>query len=298
MTTANAPAPGSSNSGAQTPGLLARHHFLLRRLHSLTGVVPIGVFVIFHLFTNAQMIWGALGFEDAFQHEVEFIHSLPALLFLEIFGLWLPIAFHAGLGFVYTFTGKSNVDHYKYGGNVRYTLQRVSGIIAFVFIFLHIATLRWRLNVLGWYTPFYVHGEYAGQSVDLASASTAIAFNGGPEGSLLAAFIIVLFYSVGVMSAVFHWSNGLWTAAITWGVTTSVQSMRRWGYVCAVLFIALASFTALAIYGSVTYEPSEIELAAWMEMAGVDELAGYDTAFLDTPVEPAIGPAEGDFSSP
>ena len=286
----------TASASPAEPGLLERHHFLLRRLHSLTGIVPIGVFVIFHLFTNAQIIWGALGFEDTFQHEVDFIHDLPALLYLEIFGLWLPIAFHAGLGFVYTFSGKANVKHYRYGGNLRYTFQRVSGIVAFVFIFLHIATLRWRLDVFGWFTPFYADAEFGGETVGLASASTAIAFNGGPDASAFVGVLIVLFYAVGVMSAVFHWSNGLWTAAITWGVTTSVQSMRRWGYVCGALFIALTAFTALAIYGSVTYQPTETELAAWMNKAGrTEQVAGFDPAVTAAAAE--LAKAEDDFTA-
>ena len=41
-------------------GPLDRNHFLLRRLHSLTGVVPIGVFLLFHPTTNASVVWGML----------------------------------------------------------------------------------------------------------------------------------------------------------------------------------------------------------------------------------------------
>ena len=263
----------------QQPNLLERHHFLLRRLHSLTGIVPIGVFVIFHLFTNMQLIWGALGLEDTFQHEVEFIHDLPALLYLEIFGLWLPIGFHAALGFWYTFTGKSNIDRYKYGGNVRYTLQRVTGILAFVFIFLHIATLRWRWDIFGWYTPFFVYAETPGgqilatdkhgDALGLASASTAIAFRGGPEGNLFAAFLVVALYVIGVSSAVFHWANGLWTAAISWGITTTEQSFKRWGYVCAAMGLALAVFGGTAIVGAITYEISPDERRAWNTLAAI-----------------------------
>ncbi len=227
--------------------LLQRHHFLLRRLHSLTGIVPIGVFVIFHLFTNMQMV-----FEGAFQHEVEFIHSMPALLFLEIFGLWLPIAFHAGLGFVYTFSGRPNSTAYPYGGNWRYTLQRVTGILAFIFIFVHIATLRWGWSFGGLLdTPFYLHGP---NGEPLAHASTALA--------LQHHWLVAVLYGVGVMSVVFHWSNGLWTAAITWGLTISEAAQKRWGYVCAGLFTALTLFTAGAMYGALTYEPTETEMAA------------------------------------
>lgn len=231
-------------------------HFLLRRLHSLSGILPVGIFVVFHLFTNAQIVWGAMGFDDKFQHEVEFIHSLPALLFLEIFGLWLPIAFHAGLGFWYTFSGKSNIRHYGYQSNLRYAFQRVTGIIALIFIFLHVATLRWQWNFLGWFTPFYLYGvDNAGQEVGLASASTAVAIQ--------SSFLVILLYLVGAMAVVYHWSNGLWTAFITWGVTTSQAAMKRWGYACAMLFLALTVFTIMAIVGSVTYKLSESEQQAY-----------------------------------
>ena len=82
---------------------LERHHFLFRRLHSLSGVIPIGVFLLFHLTTNSSIVWGAVNKGEhegvhagvaTFQHEVNFIHSLPALILIEVFGLWLPLLFH------------------------------------------------------------------------------------------------------------------------------------------------------------------------------------------------------------
>jgi succinate dehydrogenase / fumarate reductase cytochrome b subunit len=229
-----------SDSASQAPdrlNWLDRHHFLLRRLHSLSGIVPVGLFVIFHLFTNMQMAFGG----DAFQHEVNFIHSLPALLFLEI-GLWLGIGFHAGLGLIYTFTGRANVRHYTYWGNVRYSLQRITGILALVFIFLHIATLRWRWDLFGWFTPFY----YEADGVPMAMPLTAYA--------LQYHWTVAGLYLVGAMSVVFHWSNGLWTAAISWGLTLSTQSMKRWGYVCGGLFVALTVFFGGAFYGALAYD--------------------------------------------
>lgn len=240
---------------SETPASpLARHHFLLRRLHSLSGILPVGVFVIMHLFTNAQMIWGQEpgpeGMSD-FQHEVDFIHSLPALLFVEI-ALWGSIGFHAALGFWYTFTGKNNVKSYKYKGNYRYVLQRVTGILALVFIFLHIATLRWRWDIFGWFTPFWAHGgmvggEMVGEDVPMSMPYTAYALQTG--------LIVVLFYLVGVMSVVYHWSNGLWTAAISWGITTSEAAMKRWGQACAGLFVALTVFFLAAMAGAINYSP-------------------------------------------
>ena len=222
------------------------YHFLLRRLHSLTGIVPVGVFVIFHLFTNFQLVRGG----GEFQHEVDFIHSLPGLLFVEI-ALWLSIGFHAALGVWYTCGGQVNVTDYPYAGNRRYVLQRVTGAVALVFIFLHIATLRWRWDIFGWYTPFYAHGA---NGEPLVAATTAKA--------LQSHWLVVVLYAVGALSVVYHWANGLWTAAISWGLTISVKAQRRWGQLCIALGIVLAVFTIGAIVGALTYDVNASEKKA------------------------------------
>lgn len=251
-------APPPTVSAYSPTAQLGKHHFLLRRLHSLSGIVPIGVFVMVHLFTNAQMIWGqdALTGEGEFQHEVNFIHSMPFLLFVEI-SLWGAIGFHAVLGLWYTFSGKSNVNHYSYGANIRYTLQRVTGIIALVFIFLHVATLRWRWDIFGWFTPFYGEGYQAGGAVEggipahLADVPMSLPLT---AYALQISWLVVALYVVGTLAAVFHWANGLWTAAITWGLTISTQSMKRWGYVCAGIFVALTVFFGTAIVAALMFD--------------------------------------------
>lgn len=279
-----------STATAESQGFFQKYHFILRRLQSLTGIVPIGMFVMFHLFTNMQMIFKPLGLGDEFHHEVEWIHNtIPALWFVEIFGLWIPIFFHAGLGIIYTFSGSNNLRNYKYEGNVRYVLQRVTGMLAFVFIFLHIATLRWGWNIFGWYTPFYVHGHTPeGTEVALSSPSLAIALQGGVDQNLALAIFVSALYIIGVYAAVFHWANGLWTAAITWGATTTTQSMKRWGYVCIAIGLALSFFTAAGLVGAWTYQLTDDELAAYRNEMNKGEQAvqvendAHDAADLNT----------------
>lgn len=238
--------------------LLEKNHFILRRLHSLSGIVPIGLFVCMHLFTNAQMMWGqdsATG-EGVFQHEVDFIHSMPALFIIE-WSLWGAIAFHAGLGFWYTFTGKHNVKRYSYADNVRYLLQRITGVIALVFIFLHVATLRWRWDIFGWFTPFYGEGYQAESAIagglphhlhDVPMSLPLTAY------ALQISWLVVLLYAVGVTASVYHWCNGLWTAAISWGLTITTAGMKRWGVVCAGLFVALMTFFGAAMVGALKFD--------------------------------------------
>lgn len=237
---------------------MERHHFLLRRLHSLTGVVPIGVFVLFHLTTNASIVWGRVtgggaygghGGVTTFQHEVNFIHSLPALILIEVFGLWLPLLFHSVLGIIYAVSGRSNVARYGYQDNWRYTLQRVSGYIGFLFIFYHVATLRW-----GW--TFLVPGGTR-WTAEYAASTMAAALRGGTEGITAMGYIVSAFYLIGVSLLVFHLANGLWTAAITWGLTISEQAQRRWGQVCTVIGVLLMVAAWSAVFGFATLDHAE-----------------------------------------
>ncbi|MBV9180191.1 MAG: succinate dehydrogenase, partial [Acidobacteria bacterium] len=55
------------------------HSFLLRRLHSLTGIVPIGVFLIEHFVSNAFATKGP----GAYTKQVEFLTSFPFVVGLE-----------------------------------------------------------------------------------------------------------------------------------------------------------------------------------------------------------------------
>ena len=270
---------------AETQGFLERHHFLLRRLHSLTGVVPIGVFLLFHLTTNASIVWGRVsghgghtGAEagvGTFQHEVNFIHSLPALLLIEIFGLWLPIAFHAVLGVVYAMSGKPNVAHYRYQANRRYVLQRVSGYVGFLFIFYHVATLRW-----GW--TFLVPGGEPWTAANAASTMGA-ALRGGAEGFEPMGYVVSAFYMLGVSLLVFHLANGLWTAAITWGLTITEEAQKRWGQVCAVIGVALMAAAWSAVIGFATLDHATAQKLE-------DGMSG-ERHVLPVPAEPAEGMA-------
>mgnify|MGYP004452073261 CR=1 FL=1 len=240
-----------------------KHHFLLRRLHSLTGIVPIGLFLIGHLTTNSTIIWGAINGRathamdpdfvagvgestarqvGTFQHEVTFINeNVPFLILIEV-TLWLSIAFHSILGIYYARTGKTNTKRYEYQGNWRYTLQRISGYVGILFIVYHVATLRWGWD---WLIPGGTKWDY-----EYASSTLAMALKGSETGDWTFMGVLVsLLYLLGVTMLVFHFANGLWTAAITWGVTITAKAQRNWGYVCAALGAGLMAAGWGALFG-------------------------------------------------
>ena len=76
---------------------LVRHEFLIRRLHSLSGLVPVCGLLCVHLLANASVLEGPA----AFQKTVYQIHGLGDLLpVVEWTFIFIPILFHAIIGVV------------------------------------------------------------------------------------------------------------------------------------------------------------------------------------------------------
>ena len=254
------------------PSWYQRHYHLLRRLHSLTGILPIGVFLIVHLLTNSSILWGKVGLRgegaagdltrggvEYFTKEVVWINrEVPHLILIEIV-LWLSIGFHSVLGVIYAMSGRPNSARYAYPDNWRYTLQRVSGYLGILFIFYHVATLRWGWT---WLVPGGTQWDYR-----FAASTLAAALQGGTDGMRLSngALFVSIGYFVGITMLVFHFANGLWTAAITWGLTVSAQAQRRWGFVCTAIGAGLMvmAWGALFRFATLPYqEARQTETAA------------------------------------
>jgi succinate dehydrogenase / fumarate reductase cytochrome b subunit len=226
------------------PTFSEKHYFLIRRLHSLTGLVPVGVFLVVHLITNATILAPAGGAE--YQKAVERIHALGFLLVpVEIVGIFVPLLFHTLIGFQILFTGQSNVQQYRYGGNVRYSLQRWTGVIAFFFILYHV----WEMH---WVGAWAGGGKFA---VHDASGSPAAAPT--TAQAIQSAWWIAPFYALGIVASVFHLANGIWTSLITWGITIRPHSQRAAGYICSVFGVVLGLVGLGALSGFRTFPGSE-----------------------------------------
>ena len=66
----------------------------VRRLFSLSGVVPLGVFLVLHAVTNFRAVRG----ESAFLATVRLYERIPALPLIEALFVFAPLAVHAALG--------------------------------------------------------------------------------------------------------------------------------------------------------------------------------------------------------
>ncbi len=227
---------------SQSPGLDAKYYFLIRRLHSLCGLIPVGVFLCFHLVANSAILWpGQPGAE--FQKAIDRLHGAlgPMLVPVEIVGIFIPLFFHAILGVKIWLSSSPNASSYTHGPNIRFTLQRITGVFAFVFILYHVWHMHWFGKPLG-AGHFELHTK-AGEPAAAVTTATAIQ----------AAWWIAPIYFLGVVASVFHLANGIWTMLITWGITIRPASQRVSGYVCAVFGVVLALVGIGALSGFRTF---------------------------------------------
>jgi len=126
-----------------------RENYVLHRIHSLTGIVPVGYYMVQHLALNTFTLGGPKYFDGV----IEFFEAMPKhfLLGLEVVAIWLPLLFHAVYGLFITGRAKQNFIGTKYGWseNRMYWFQRMSGIFLFFALIVHVSMTTVRKYVTG-----------------------------------------------------------------------------------------------------------------------------------------------------
>ncbi len=182
-----------------------RRRFLLKKLHSLSGVVPLGVFVVSHLMTQAQALWGQARYDEA----VGASQKIPYLPIVEVLFVLLPLAFHGIYGVVLSLESRPNVGAYPYSRNWMYVAQRLSGIAALAFVVWHVSRY-WLDKYKGELAP---SDFYPALCADLSFSHAGVP-------------IVALAYLLGIAATVFHLANGLWGFCVSWGITVSRRAQR------------------------------------------------------------------------
>ncbi len=233
--------PVLSTTADASDSFLQRNHFLLRRLHSLSGIVPIGAFLVEHMLTNSMAYGGPEKFNDA----VHTLHGLPYLWALETFGIFLPIAFHAIFGIAIAWTSESNVAEYPHMDNRRYRLQRLTGYVAFLFMIFHLMKFRFAHIFFGTQPFIGYDGPDALTPFQLTQKGLV---DWSPwAGLIIPTWTMVTIYVIGLAAACFHFANGIWSFCITWGITVGVKAQRRVGAVAAVLGLRLSPWGSMSL---------------------------------------------------
>jgi succinate dehydrogenase / fumarate reductase cytochrome b subunit len=203
--------------------------FILRKLHQLTGIMPLGFFLLEHFYTNSKALAGAAEFNTA----VKDLQSIPYILLVETGGIFIPLIYHAVYGLVITVEARPNTLHYPYSRNWFYTIQRVTGMILFFFITFHVLNFRFGL-IPGLNTVSVAH--HPEESFQIVSG----------EFRMLPIFIV---YVIGITSTVWHLANGVWLFLVDWGITIGERAQKITGYAClgfGVVLLAVGINAAVA----------------------------------------------------
>lgn len=197
--------------------------FLLRKLHQLTGIVPLGLFFFGHMFTNSKAMSGDKVFNDA----VADIHHIPYLLFVEIFGIFLPLVFHSVYGIFIAAEARPNVGNYGYGRNWFYIFQRVTGVFLFFFILFHLLNLRF-----GAIPGLESYGNPVAGNADKAFAIVQAEFKN---------IAILIFYILGIIATAWHLAYGFFLFAVDWGIIIGEKAQKYALYACVGLAFMLSA---------------------------------------------------------
>ncbi len=195
-----------------------RARFVLDRLSSLAGALPLGLFVVGHILSQAR----ALGTTSTRP-----LAPSSTWVWIETVAVIAPLLLHAGIELSRSRFSSTNVRHYPHPRNWAWLLQRVSGVVALFFVSWHFFAMRWPL----------LRGvsEHDAFNQLCATLSTT-----GPGGMPFAA----IGYLAGLSAVVYHLVNGVHGFCFTWGLVGSRRASRN-------LLRALTAFGVLLFAVSV-----------------------------------------------
>lgn len=182
----------------------------------LLGIIPLSIFLVEHMIVNHFVVESPTAFGEA----ARFMESLPFLHILEWVVIFIPLLFHALMGLWLFNRSRFNSIQYSNFRNWMFTLQRVTAIIAFLFIGMHI---------------FQMKIDLAGKVMSAQTVSQAF---DNP--------VMVLVYLIGAISVIFHFSNGIVTALIKLGVLMTTKSQKVATICAGAIFFSL-SFIAIRV---------------------------------------------------
>jgi len=221
----------------------ADRSFLWRRLHSLSGVLPLGAFLCYHLFENLSGLRGPAAYDEMVAH-VNALLPRPFFYALEGVTIVLPLAYHALYGVWVAFTGRPNVGRYAYAQNWGYLAQRITGVIALLFLLVHVGTLRAWVTLLG---NHLAPVNLAPGGLDLVTYRDVAAHLGNPASpgvqSILAGDHVFALYLVGTLCTIWHFCYGLKGFCWSWGIAVGRLAQRRVTVVAWLLFAVLSAAT-------------------------------------------------------
>lgn len=189
---------------------------------SFLGVFPLGIYVVLHLWTNLSAWGGPVAFNTTLQAS----RHHPAFLVLELL-LGAAILIHLTIGIRLILRWRPNTARVPTFSNLKFTLQRLSGLGLALFLVAHLINAR-------------IMPALDGRGVEDYC---------GLREAYLHHKATLPVYILGLLGIAFHLANGLWTFCLTWGFTVTPRSQRVVQTLSFVVFVALLALSAAVLYG-------------------------------------------------
>jgi succinate dehydrogenase / fumarate reductase cytochrome b subunit len=198
----------------------------LRRIHSLTGMIPLGVFLIEHVTVNAFALGGA----ESFRRAAAALGGIPMLAAIEVAGIALPLVVHTVIGIlIATELPERGSPQWP---SRREIAQRATGLLLLPYLIYHVWATRLSPAVLEGHADLF---EIMRKQVSGA---------GG-----------LAFHAIGVVLAAWHLGNGLPGFAERWGFARTQPAARAAARVGSAVSVALAVAGVAALIAFSTAAP-------------------------------------------
>ena len=217
--------PEADAQTSPTPGVL------FPRLGSMLAIAPLGVWVSWHLWENLYAwrgdgAWSERVVATVITAEGREYTGNPFSAALVSLVVFAPLLIHVVWGLRRLAMAKPN--GYRFFGNAKYVLQRVSalGLLGFVGAHVYLARIRPALHSPTGHETFE----------DLAAHMR----HHPPT---------LVVYLLGVLGTTFHLANGVYTASFIHGIAASPRAQRRMQIFSITLFVVLLTIGWGAVAG-------------------------------------------------
>jgi succinate dehydrogenase / fumarate reductase, cytochrome b subunit len=202
-------------------GAAKRAEFLRARLASALAIAPLGVWTVVHLWHNLSAFQGADAWQTAVtEYPHPFAEAVTGIVVL------LPLAIHAVWGIGRLATSRPNNVRYRFYGNLKYAIQRLTaiGLLLFLGAHLWLALLKPRMTT--------------GRAEAFADLAQEMHFH----SPTLAVYVL------GTLAASYHLANGVLTSCMGWGVVSSRRALARLEWLALALFVVFLAMGWAAVY--------------------------------------------------
>jgi succinate dehydrogenase / fumarate reductase cytochrome b subunit len=216
----------------------------LRRIHSLTGMVPLGVFLVEHICVNAFALAGP----EQFRRVASALGGIPMVAAIEILGIALPLVVHVVLGILIATELPERGS--REWPTRREIVQRATGLLLLPYLIYHVWSTRLSPDVL----------VKNGDLFEIMSRQVS-----GAGG--------LAFHAIGVALAAWHFGNGIPGFAERWGLARTPGAARAAARAGATTSAALAVLGVAALLAFSNAPPPELPTRAGFEPEATTQAA-------------------------